>query len=1054
LGQLTNAVLVSTSTNIPNQNLAYTYDALGNRVTAIENGVAASYTANNLNQYLQVGTTTLNYDADGSLTQKVSGATILLAVTNNFENRVIGYSSTNGQRQFSYDALGFPSVVWRNGVQNIQVQDPIGFGDLEAIYDGSGNLSERQFNGLGTIGALDGVTFSFLTYEGIGNVTETTTTGGVRTDSQAFRPFGQQIQGINGTQDQLGFCAELGVIQEGDLDLMRARFYDSGMGRFLAQDPIGVDGRDANFYRYVGNAPTTYSDPTGLYLDISCTIIGPERWGGTYGTYTDSHGSRPYFGPSGGSPGVSCSAHYYPGNAPGPGIYPPSVCASAGGHIEICQSPGEPPNYGGTTDPKPGGSVTIPIVPPWPWYPNPPTPPTNPGGSGTNGAAGSLDPNTLTGPTGFGSQNYVAGNSQFAYQIDFQNATNATAPTQVATVSNPLTNTLDWTTFQLTEIAFGNTFIAVPSGSQHYANTLHLTQNGFNFDLQIDAGLNPATGLVYANFTSVNPTNGLPPPVTVGFLLPEDGTGRGQGQISYTVRPKAGLSTGTQIRNVATITFDINSPIATDLIDPNNVNSGHDTNKQAMVTIDATAPTSSVTSPSGIATNTQFTVSWSGSDTGSGIANYDIYLQTNGGPWAIWLSGVTTNSALFYGQYAKIYGFYSVAHDAVGNVETAPLAADVTVTVQSNYPPVINAVANGSAVVGRALVVSNSASDPDLPIKFSLDAGDPAGISINKTNGVLAWTPVCEQGSTTNLIKVWATDSGTPPMSNSVTFTVVVSECLQVSIGSTAVQIGQASSVPVNLLSTVALTNLNFTLAFPTNRFTNWVVAASNTVVGTTTAQTPNSSNAVFGFGMKAGQILQGPAFAGNIGFAALSNSSAFVPLTISGIQGTKSDGTLVGNTFGVPGRVVVIGNQPLLEAWMATNRARMMTIYGNPGASYQMNYSTNLANTNWFLGWRVPQTNLSQIYEGNEQAPAIFYRALQFSANPSILELNSITKTNLTLLLYGENGTNYLIQGTTNLSLTNGWVSATNVTLTNSFLFISSGSPTNNAMFFRAKRP
>jgi hypothetical protein len=683
-----------------------------------------------------------------------------------------------------------------------------------------------------------------------------------------------------------------------------------------------------------------------------------------------------------------------------------------------------------------------------------PTGPGTTGGSGTSGAAGSQDPNTLTGPTGYGSQNYVAGNSQFAYQINFQNATNATAPTQVAIVSNPLTNTLDWTTFQLTEIAFGNTFIAVPSGSQHYANTLHLNQNGFNFDLQIDAGLNPATGLVYANFTSVNPTNGLPPPVTVGFLLPENGTGRGQGQISYTVRPKAGLSTGTQIRNVATITFDINSPIATDLIDPNNVNSGHDTNKQALVTIDADAPTSSVTSPSGTATNTQFTVSWSGSDIGSGIVSYDIYVQTNGGPWAIWLSGVTTNSAMFFGQYAKTYGFYSIAHDGAGNTQPTPVSANTTTTTLSNYPPQISPVGNQFVVVGQQLVFTNQAYDPDTPLIFSLDPSAPAGATIS-TNGVFNWNPACAQGSTTNSIKIWVTDSGTPPMSNSVTFVVAVSDCVQVSIGSTVMQIGTTSSVPVNLLSTVALTNLSFTLSYPTNRFNQWILTPSNAAISGVLAQTLDPADAYFNLGTTSGQVLQGPALAGIIGFGALSNTSAFVPLNIVNIQGTKSDGTPVGNTFGIGGRVVVIGPQPLLEAWMATNR-RMLTVYGNPGSSYQTLFNTNLLTTNWLAGWRIPQTNLAQSYEANEQLSPVFYRALQFSADPPIIELNSFNGTNMTLLLYGVSGTNYIVQAMTNLGAANGWFPATNMTmtLTNSFQFIGTGSPTNKAMFFRAKRP
>lgn len=79
------------------------------------------------------------------------------------------------------------------------------------------------------------------------------------------------------------------------------------------------------------------------------------------------------------------------------------------------------PSGGG---PGSGGPFTIPGGP----SVTGPTGPGTTGGSGTSGAAGSQDPNTLTGPTGYGSQNCVVGNSQFAYQISFQNATNATAP--------------------------------------------------------------------------------------------------------------------------------------------------------------------------------------------------------------------------------------------------------------------------------------------------------------------------------------------------------------------------------------------------------------------------------------------------------------------------------------------------------------------------------------------------------------------------------------------------------------------------------------------------
>jgi YD repeat-containing protein len=55
IGQLTHAVFASTNPAIPDQDLLYVYDAMGNRIRTVENGVTTAYTTNNLNQYTQVG---------------------------------------------------------------------------------------------------------------------------------------------------------------------------------------------------------------------------------------------------------------------------------------------------------------------------------------------------------------------------------------------------------------------------------------------------------------------------------------------------------------------------------------------------------------------------------------------------------------------------------------------------------------------------------------------------------------------------------------------------------------------------------------------------------------------------------------------------------------------------------------------------------------------------------------------------------------------------------------------------------------------------------------
>ena len=50
-----------------------------------------------------------------------------------------------------------------------------------------------------------------------------------------------------------------------DIALMhyRARIYDPNSGRFLQEDPIGFAAGDLNIYRYVGNNPLNWTDPSG-----------------------------------------------------------------------------------------------------------------------------------------------------------------------------------------------------------------------------------------------------------------------------------------------------------------------------------------------------------------------------------------------------------------------------------------------------------------------------------------------------------------------------------------------------------------------------------------------------------------------------------------------------------------------------------------------------------------------------------------------------------------------------------------------------------------------
>ncbi len=83
-------------------------------------------------------------------------------------------------------------------------------------------------------------------------------------------------------------------------------------------------------------------------------------------------------------------------------------------------------------------------------------------------------------------------------------------------------------------------------------------------------------------------------------------------------------------------------------------------------TPDVTAPVASV-SPLPQFSPVNFTVSWSGTDVGSGIESYDIQVRANGGAWQDWQVKTTTTSALFTGQPGSFYEFRARALDRAGN---------------------------------------------------------------------------------------------------------------------------------------------------------------------------------------------------------------------------------------------------------------------------------------------------------------------------------------------------------------------------------------------------
>jgi hypothetical protein len=165
---------------------------------------------------------------------------------------------------------------------------------------------------------------------------------------------------------------------------------------------------------------------------------------------------------------------------------------------------------------------------------------------------------------------------------------------------------------------------------------------------------------------------------------------------------------------------------------------------------------------------------------GSGLAFFDVYVQTDGGTFLSWLSRTTLRGAIYTGALGHRYAFYSVATDNAGNREQPPTAPDAETLVSlTNRPPEIVVPSTITVEEGRTVVITNTTTDPDVSannLTFSLGPGAPSGAVINPATGLITWTTGEAHGPSTNIFTLRATDNGQPSLTASATVTVIVNE--------------------------------------------------------------------------------------------------------------------------------------------------------------------------------------------------------------------------------------------------------------------------------------
>lgn len=177
------------------------------------------------------------------------------------ENRLVEVQQGgNTLATFGYDGVGRRAAKSAGGTTTSFVYDGVQFIEVRP----AGGTMKRYFYGLGIdrpLAEATGAATNYFSADHLGSVTPVTDAAGAPTLNREYDAWGNLLQG--------GAASGYAITgrewdAETNLYCCRARYYDPKTGRFLSEDPIGFEGGDINFYAYVWNDPTDFSDPTGL----------------------------------------------------------------------------------------------------------------------------------------------------------------------------------------------------------------------------------------------------------------------------------------------------------------------------------------------------------------------------------------------------------------------------------------------------------------------------------------------------------------------------------------------------------------------------------------------------------------------------------------------------------------------------------------------------------------------------------------------------------------------------------------------------------------------
>ncbi len=327
----------------------------------------------------------------------------------------------------------------------------------------------------------------------------------------------------------------------------------------------------------------------------------------------------------------------------------------------------------------------------------------------------SFDPNEKVGPQGYTADQYISKDGNLNYTIFFENLKTAGAAALEVFITDTLdVSKFDFNTFSFNTIAFADTSVKIQDFAKEFKILIDLYPKK-DILLQVHGKLDTVTGIAAWSFHSLDRlTRELTEDPDGGFLPPNVNSPQGEGHVTFSCRLKGSVAHGDVISNRASIVFDLNKPIITNTY----------TNR-----IDDRIPSSTVMPLALQQEDSVFSVAWSGSDQGSQIASFNIFVSVNDSAYVLWKVAKQSGSAEFAGKNGYKYKFFSVAADSLGFAEPVKTGAEAVTTV--NLKTSAGLIGTGDEL----LQIYPNPATSWCQVAFMLTSPSEVGISVEDITG-------------------------------------------------------------------------------------------------------------------------------------------------------------------------------------------------------------------------------------------------------------------------------------------------------------------------------